>query len=87
MMKNIKAASLKPEENPSQLKIPTEAMASVKQFRGMVRERNKLYAACCDILEYLNKVEDSLLQENQEPQWDVDYVRNTLENAINNEEI
>jgi hypothetical protein len=68
-----------------QIVIPKEAMVGVTQFRGMVRERNKLHTACHDVLEHLNSVEDELLHLKKEPQWNVDYVRNTLEQAKNEE--
>ena len=68
-----------------QIVIPKEARVGVTQFRGMVRERNILYCACRDVLEHLNSVEDELLHLKKEPQWNVDYVRNTLEQAINEE--
>jgi hypothetical protein len=35
-----------------------------------------------DVLAYFDEKENNLLQLNTEPQWDVDYIRNTIENVL-----
>ena len=37
-----------------------------------------------DVLAYFDEKENNLLQLNIEPQWDVDYIRNTIENVLSN---
>ena len=62
-----------------------KAVADIKQIKGVITERNRLHKACMDILVYFDGKENDLLSTNDEPQWDVDYVRNTLQNATGKE--
>ena len=61
----------------------SEGMEATKSFE----EKNtiiskKLRSACFDILNYFDEKEDNYLCLGEEAPWDVDYVRNTLRDAL-----
>jgi len=57
--------------------------ASLKQIRGLVKQRNKLYSACKDVLQKFNEFEEHLMPVlSEEDNNYIDFIRNTLENAV-----
>ena len=60
---------------------PTFTLA-VKDILWLLKSQNAPLEACKEILNHLDDIEDKCLTAQIIPQWNVDFVRNTLQNAI-----